>query len=104
MPEPKDLASIQDSARLTGFLPYLDNELRRMEEVLDTKIFILLDKGELTPEAAKDAWIEKRAIRRLGRRFDQRVKLGVSTGARLHEALENGYTAPISIDNPEGTV
>ena len=82
MIDPTDLGVIRDGARLAGFLPYLQDELIKMEEAAVVRIDQLMTQGKLTPELSQMAWIELLSYRRLRRRLEQRVRIGVSVGER----------------------
>lgn len=90
MIDARELGIISDGARLQGFLPYLEDAVKQMEAGLEGRIFQLLDKGELTPDLALYAWMEKLAYRRLLRKFDQKVRSGQHLGQKFEKALEAG--------------
>lgn len=93
--EVADLAQAIDGAHLSGMMPYLEAELRKMEEACVVRMDQLMVSGRLTPELAQIAWIELIGYRRLRRRLTQKVAIGVAAGTRQQTIL-NGM---IGADN-----
>jgi len=81
------MAKIQDAARLSGVLPYLESEIAGMEKALETRVFSDLDARTLTPEAALAAWQEKRGYQSLLRRLKSKIRAGQSVGHGLAPRL-----------------
>lgn len=95
MSEALDLASAMDGARLSGMLPYLTAELKRMEEGVITRLDLLMRDQKLTPDLAQMAAIELLGYRRLSRRFEQKVRAGISAGQRQAPLLNGEPPLPI---------
>lgn len=81
---------IEEGSRLAGFMPYLAERLNKMEDVLEKKIFQLLDKGELTPQLAVYAWQEKRILRNLYSGFNQKVEVSKGLAEQFKNDLSFG--------------
>lgn len=79
---------IGNLAHLVGFLPYLEDAISKMEQALETRVYMQMDKGELTPDKAMYYWQEKLVLRRILRRFQQRTRAGQSLGERLQQQME----------------
>jgi len=77
-PEPALLARISDAARLEGMMPYLEDEVSRMNDALETRIYAKIDHNELSADEALTAWLEKRTYAKLVRRLRSKVKLDFS--------------------------
>lgn len=95
MNQPNDLALMMDGAKLSGMLPYLEEQLSKQIEGCITRIDRLLTDGKLTPDLAQMAWIELLSYRRLSRRFSQKVRIGVAAGERQTQALNGEPPLPI---------
>jgi hypothetical protein len=83
----EDFGRITEGAKLAGFLPYLEEEIYKMEQLLEDQVFKKLAAKALTPEMALEAWIEKVAYRRLLKRFNQTVRMGTSIAEQHQEDL-----------------
>ncbi len=95
MSEASDLATALDGARLHGMMPYLEAELRKMEEACLVRMDGLMTQGKLTPELAQMAWIELIGYRRLRRRFAQKVAMGISIGQNTAPTFNGEPPLPI---------
>lgn len=80
---PEEMAKISEGARLAGFLPYIEQEVAKMERMVENKAYLHIMKGTLTPEMALNYWLEKKAYHSLLTRFEQKVKIGQLAGNRL---------------------
>ncbi len=69
-----DAATIVDSVRLQGFLPYLEAEINKLIDACTMKADQMSLAGALTPQAAAELWAELLAYRRLLRRFQGRER------------------------------
>ncbi len=87
-PTPQQLGSVRDGLLIAGFLPYLQQEVAKMCQGVETRMSDAQAKAELTPELALNGWLEVFAARRLLRRFESMVKVGQSQGQRVAPALE----------------
>lgn len=95
MSEALDIAAAMDGAHLAGMLPYLVAELKKMEEGVIVRLDNLMRDQKLTPELAQMAAIELLGYRRLSRRFDQKVRIGISAGQRVAPILNGEPPLPI---------
>ena len=84
-----DQSVIAQGARFINILPEIEDFLSKIEEAQERKVFAALDKGELTPQAALNAWIEKRLMRQLYSRFAQRVKIAQTVGQEHQHDMES---------------
>ena len=84
----EDLSAIRDGAFIAGVMPNLDAEVAAMDRALETRTLSALERGELTPEAALSAWIEKSAYRKLLNRFRQKIAYGQALGQKSAEKLD----------------
>lgn len=86
---PEQLAKVNEGIKVREFiLPYLEEEIPKMERAVENRIYTLIYKGTLTPEAAYGAWIEKRNLHALLVRFQQKVLIAQATGERLGVELD----------------
>lgn len=83
---PAQMAAVLDGAAITNSLPYIENVLGQMEKLVMTKTAQRYRKGELTPELAKDAWIELFALRSL---FANLKSLAAASASAIPET-DNG--------------
>jgi hypothetical protein len=88
MIEQIDATALVEGARLAGMLPYLNETLSKMEQALNTRIYTLLNKNELTPEVALYAWQEKHVLNKLRKSFNMKVRLGEAVAERNAPELE----------------
>lgn len=95
MNEAADIAAALDSARLAGMLPYLQAELRKMEEACMVRMDQLMLNGKLTPDLAQMAWIELIGYRRLRRRLEQKVRIGEAVGNKVAPVLNGEPPLPV---------
>lgn len=84
-----EIDTLAQTAKLSGFLPYLEQALDKMEAMLDRKVFALLDKDELTPQLAVYAWQEKRIIQRLYSQFHQKIATAQSIGEQYQRSMND---------------
>jgi hypothetical protein len=82
-----DLGKVMDGARLAGSLPYLTDEIDKMEDALISRVLSTINDHTLTPDAAYAAWLELASYRSLLKRFRTRIAVGVSAGERSQDAL-----------------
>lgn len=84
----RETDSLGEMARLAGFLPLLERQISKMERTLESKVFMLMDKGSLTPDMALYFWQEKLALRRLLSHFNQTVRIGQTIGENIKDEVE----------------
>lgn len=92
MLEHKDLQKISEGARLQGFEPYLKDYVEKMERTLVNKVFRALEEKTLTPEVALYAWMELLSYRRLLRKFQQQVQIGIAVGEDANASGEMKFS------------
>jgi len=85
---PKEVAAVRDVARLGTALPYMTDQLDRMERGLDTKTLVALAHGELSPEKALEAWIEKSIISRMRKGLTTAIRVGTTIGERVADDMQ----------------
>lgn len=91
---PENLAAITEGARIAQMLPYLAEEVAKMERAVENRVFEAIRTGELTGQMAVSAWMEKRSLRGLLAKMEQKVRLGQSVGQRHQELLSPAVPAP----------
>lgn len=84
---PDLLGQVREGARLAGFMPYLEAELDKMHQLLDSRAYQAVSDGSLTPEVALNLWLEKYAYLKLQRRFKQVIAGSVSVGQDIAHQL-----------------
>jgi hypothetical protein len=87
---PDELASIREGVKLDALMPYVADEVSKMERALENRVQSELQAGTLTPEKALQAWIEKLSYRKLLSKFTQKVSIGQSMGQKHQSSLEKG--------------
>lgn len=95
MSEAQDLSSMLDGAHLANALPYIVAEYKKQEDAAIARVDRLLSDGKLTPDIAQMAWIELIGARRMRRRLEQKVRMGVSAGERQTVLLNGEPPLPI---------
>lgn len=93
--EALELYQAIDGARLASMLPYLEAELTKMEAACVVRMDALMQQGKLSPELAQMGWIEMLGYRRLKRRFQTQVRVGVSLGEKNAQTLSGEPRLPI---------
>lgn len=86
----EDLTAIRAGAEIAAMLPIIKAEVDRQDKALENRIFMELNGGRLSPEAALNAWMEKAAIRKMLKNFETKVRVGQTIGERTKELLETG--------------
>lgn len=84
-PTPEQLLDLSQGAKLAALAEPLSADLGKLMEQSMNKVFIEIANGTLTPDLALQAWYELNAYQRLLQRFNQRIKVGQSISAQLHE-------------------
>jgi len=83
------LSNVREVAFLAEVKPYLDKEIEALERALDNRTYQALDRGELTPQRALEAWIEKVSYHRISRKIQQQITMGQAAGERAKSVLES---------------
>lgn len=86
-----EMAEISAIGALSGTLPYLRDEIRKMQGQIITTTIQDIDRGSLDPEQALYRWFELAAQEKLLKRFETRLRVAQSVGAKnaskLSEAM-----------------
>ena len=86
--DPKAIVDVRNVSFLTELMPFLEVEIAGLVKALENKTFSALNKGELTPQDALNAWAEKNSYVKLLTKFKQRVNIGQDLGGKLQTTLE----------------
>jgi len=92
--EPNDLRSIRDVQIMESLRPYLEAEVDKQINAVQNRVLSQLERGELDPQLALNAWVEVQTLRKLVNKFKQTVRMGQSKGQTYASELENGLTNP----------
>lgn len=84
----EDLAAIRQGAKMQEMLPYVQDVVSKQERAIDNRVLMRYEAGELTPQAALEAWVEKIALRKVLRAFDFTIKMGQGAGVQAQSALD----------------
>lgn len=87
-PDPRDLAAVHQGARLQVVMPLVEGEVTRMIESVEARVYRDIERGELTPEAALEAWRTIHSYRKLVRRMQARIAIGQSAGEEIADHME----------------
>ena len=86
--DPKAISEVRNVSFLVELMPFLESEIGELIKALENKTFSALNKGELTPQDAINAWAEKNSYVKLLSKFKQRVRIGQSVGETVKNTLE----------------
>lgn len=81
-PSYEELGLIRHGAEIQQMKPYMDNEIAGMQKAVVSSVLAAVNNGSLTAEIALSKWMEYIAYQKLIQRFDQRIAIGVSIGAK----------------------
>lgn len=84
----EDIGKVNDLIIVNQVYPYVESEVLAMVKSVEARTFAKIEKGELTPEAAMAAWMEKLAYVRLLKRFKTRKAIGVSAAEQVYGKAE----------------
>lgn len=79
---PEEMRAVSDVAKISNFLPYIEEEINRMKRTVEVKVMEKIRKGELTPEYSQNAWFELASYNRLLKSLETRVRTGTSVGEK----------------------
>lgn len=82
-PEPHEIETALDGARLAGSLPTITEEVTRMKTTVENRIYAAIRDGRLTPDMAMNAWHEMQAYSRFFNNVRSRVKVGEEVGVKI---------------------
>lgn len=84
-PTVDQLLDLSQGAKLAALVQPLTEDLNKLAEQTQARIFTAISKGEMTPEMAVQGWHELHSYHRLLQRYNQRIKIGQSVGEALHK-------------------
>ena len=84
----KAIADVRNVSFLVELMPFLEVEIAGLVKTLENKTFSALNKGELTPQDALNAWAEKNSYIKLLSKFKQRINTGQDLGGKFQASLE----------------
>lgn len=73
-----DLVGARDRAIMSNVMPYIQEEVAKMDRALENKMLTALNDGSLTAEMALNGWIEKLTLRRFLGKFDKSAQHGLT--------------------------
>lgn len=82
-PTPMEIAAAQTAARLQGVMPYLQDEIGKMEAQVKMRAFNAIRDGKLTPDLAISLWMEAHAVQMLHVRLRTKSIIGAQTADAL---------------------
>lgn len=85
--DPKTLGIVMEGAQLAHSMPYIDEQLGKMEALVKRRVFNAIADGALTPEMALNAWFELHSYAMLNRRLDQKVQFATSNRQKVDHSL-----------------
>lgn len=85
---PEDLGAIRVGATAQNFKPYLDGEIEALQKAVVNSVLSAVNNGTLTPDMALSKWMEYIAYKKLSQKFDQRIEVGKSVGAKIGPKLD----------------
>lgn len=75
---PDEMAQLRIAADLDSVMPTLDEEIGSMRKSTETKVYLAIAKGELTPDEAMAYWMEMYAYKRLETRIHDKASQAAS--------------------------
>lgn len=81
-PSFEELGTIRKGAEMQNMKPYLDNEIAGMQKAVVSSVLAAVNNGNLTAEMALSKWMEYISYQKLLQKFEQRINIGVSIGAK----------------------
>lgn len=92
MPQTATLApnidEVVQGARLLNFLPYLEDEIQKMRDIVEAKVAKHIAQGTLTPELAYNFWLERHSYTTLLGRFATKARMAAAQGDKNRAVLE----------------
>lgn len=79
---------VVQGARLLNFLPYLQEEIVKMQSAVENKVAQHIKDGTLTPELAYNFWLERHSYTTLFSRFETKARLAAAQGDKNRAVLE----------------
>ena len=79
----REAEKVTQATRLYGMQPYVQDYVNRKIHIIEMRVFLLSDKGDLTPEAALAAWMEVKALRRFLNTVQQDINAGTTAAERM---------------------
>ena len=84
-PTPEQLLDLSQGAKLSALAEPLTEDIQKLMQQAQTRVYTAISTGQLTPEMAVQAWHEMNAYHRILQRFNQKVKVGQATAEALHK-------------------
>lgn len=75
---PEQLGAVRMGAEIQGFLPYLAEEVLKMQSAVQNKVYQSMGLMTFTPDQAFAAWAEMKALHDLYNRFSGKAKMGLA--------------------------
>ena len=90
MPDPtiEQLIEAREGARIAAVMPDIEARVEKMNKFLLSRAFASINDGTLTPDEAYRTLIQLHANAQLLRGLSSQVKMGVSTGKNIAEAMK----------------
>lgn len=88
MVDPIAMRQIRDVSVFENMLPYLRDHVEKQLRALDNRVMTRLEEGNLAPQDALNAWIERNMWRKLLNSFEKSIKIGQSAGEANRAALD----------------
>lgn len=79
---------VVQGARLINFLPYLEEEILKMQRAVEAKVDQHIKAGTLTPELAFNFWLERHSYTTLFGRFETKARIAAAQGDKNRAAME----------------
>lgn len=79
---------VVQGARLLNFLPYLKDEIEKMQGAVVATVRGHIDAGTLTPELSYNFWMEWNSYATLYKRFETKARLAMAQGDKKRAMME----------------
>lgn len=83
-----ELVTITTGVKLQGIMPEIDAELEGYRRAIENRVFMELQKGELTPDKALFYWMQVLAQKRLLQKLTSQISVGQYIGSKNKDALD----------------
>lgn len=86
-PTPSELMDLSIGAKYLQLKEPLSNDIQKMIQGVENRVYVAISQGQLTPEYAMQAWYEMHSYHRLMQKFNQRIQVGVNAGENLAPSI-----------------